>query len=161
MGIQNNEFRILNSIFKIPIQNSIFYILNSNFKMPRIAGINIPENKQIEIALTYIFGIGLPLSRKILIETEIEPQKRAKDLTAEEISRLKAVIEKKYKIEGELRREIIMNIKRLKDTASWRGTRHIKGLPARGQRTRTNTRTVRGNVRKTVGSGRKAAPEPT
>ena len=129
--------------------------------MPRIAGINIPENKQIETALTYVFGIGLPLSRKILVEAGIEFQKRAKDLTSEEISRLKEIIEKKYKIEGELRREIMMNIKRLKDIGSWRGIRHIKGLPARGQRTRTNTRTIRGNVRKTVGSGRKQAPEPT
>lgn len=129
--------------------------------MPRIAGINIPENKQIETALTYVFGIGLSLSRKILIEAGIEFQKRAKDLTSEEISRLKEIIEKKYKIEGELRREIMMNIKRLKDVGSWRGTRHIKGLPTRGQRTRTNTRTIRGNVRKTVGSGRKPAAEPT
>jgi small subunit ribosomal protein S13 len=129
--------------------------------MPRIAGINIPENKQILIALTYIYGIGLPLSRRILDEAGVELQKRAKDLTPEEVNRLKEIIEKKYKIEGELRREIIINVKRLKDIASWRGTRHIKGLPVRGQRTRTNTRTVRGNVRKTVGSGRKPAPEPT
>lgn len=129
--------------------------------MPRIAGINIPENKQILIALTYIYGIGLSLARRILAETGIEFQKRAKDLTPEETSRLKEIIEKKHKIEGELKRDIIMNIKRLKDVGSWRGTRHIKGLPARGQRTRTNTRTVRGNVRKTVGSGRKPPPEPT
>lgn len=129
--------------------------------MPRIAGVNIPENKQIEIALTYIFGIGLSLSRKILFQAGIEPWRRASDLTPEEINRLKEIIEKKYKIEGELRREIIMNIKRLKDISSWRGIRHIKGLPVRGQRTRTNTRTVRGNVRKTVGSGRKPPPEPT
>jgi len=129
--------------------------------MPRIAGVNIPENKQIEIALTYIFGIGLPLSRKILNQARIEPQKMASDLTSEEVNRLKEIIEKKYKIEGELKREIIMNIKRLKDIGSWRGIRHIKGLPVRGQRTRTNTRTVRGNVRKTVGSGRKPPPEPT
>lgn len=129
--------------------------------MPRIAGINIPDNKRIEIALTYIFGIGLPLSGKILAEAKVDSQKKAKDLSAEELNRLKEVIEKKHKIEGELRREIITNIKRLKDVASWRGMRHMKGLPVRGQRTRTNTRTVRGNVRKTVGSGRKAAPEPT
>lgn len=129
--------------------------------MPRIAGINIPENKQILIALTYIYGIGLSLSRKILSEAEVEPHKKAKDLTSEELNQLKEIIEKKHKIEGELKREIIINIKRLKDIGSWRGARHIKGLPTRGQRTRTNTRTVRGNVRKTVGSGRKAAPEPT
>lgn len=129
--------------------------------MPRIVGINIPENKQISIALTYIYGIGLPLSRKILKEAGIESHKKAKDLTADETNRLKEIIEKNYKIEGELRREVLMNIKRLKDISSWRGIRHVKGLPVRGQRTRTNTRTVRGNVRKTVGSGRKAAPEPT
>jgi len=128
--------------------------------MPRIAGVNIPENKQIEIALTYIFGIGRSLSRRILTEADIEPWRRAKDLEPEEVSRLKEIIEKKYKIEGELKRGILMNIKRLRDVGSWRGIRHIKGLPVRGQRTRTNTRTVRGNVRKTVGSGRKPPPAP-
>lgn len=128
--------------------------------MPRIAGVNIPEEKQIEIALTYIYGIGASLSRRILAEVGIEPFRQAKDLTAEEISRLKENIEKKYKIEGELRREIMINVKRLKDIGTFRGIRHIKGLPVRGQRTRTNTRTVRGNVRKTVGSGRKPPPAP-
>ena len=123
--------------------------------MPRIAGINIPENKQILIALTYIYGIGLALSRRILQEAKINPFQKAKDLTSDDISRLKEIIEKKHKIEGELRREVMMNIKRLKDIGAWRGMRHIRGLPVRGQRTRTNTRTVRGNVRKTVGSGRK------
>lgn len=126
--------------------------------MPRIAGINIPEQKRIEIALTYIYGIGLSLSRRILAEVGIEGRCLAKDLTSEEISRLKGNIEKKYKIEGGLRREIMMNIKRVKDIGTFRGIRHIKGLPVRGQRTRTNTRTVRGNVRKTVGSGRKLPP---
>jgi len=129
--------------------------------MPRIAGVNIPENKQIEIALTYIFGIGRSLSRKILKETGIEPNRKASELNAKEISQLKEIIEKNYKIEGELKRMIMMNIKRLKDIGSWRGIRHLKGLPVRGQRTKTNTRTVRGNVRKTVGSGRKPPPEPT
>jgi small subunit ribosomal protein S13 len=129
--------------------------------MPRIAGVNIPENKQIETALTYIFGIGCSLSRKILREAEVNPLTKAKDLTAEEINRLKRIIEKNYKIEGELRREVTMNIKRLKDIGSFRGIRHIKQLPVRGQRTRTNTRTCRGNVRKTVGSGRKPPPGPT
>jgi len=128
--------------------------------MPRIAGINIPEQKQIEIALTYIYGIGLSLSRRILVEVGIEGRRRAKDLTPEEISRLKENIGKKYKIEGGLRREIMMNIKRVEDIGTFRGIRHIKGLPVRGQRTRTNTRTVRGNVRKTVGSGRKLPPSP-
>lgn len=129
--------------------------------MPRIAGVNIPENKKILIALTYIYGIGLSLSRKILSEAKIPPSLKAKDLNIQELNRLKEIIEKKYKVEGELRREVIMNIKRLKDIGCWRGVRHIKGLPVRGQRTRTNTRTVRGNVRKTVGSGRKPPPEPT
>jgi len=129
--------------------------------MPRIAGINIPENKQILIALTYIYGVGLALSRKILQEAGITPDQKAKNLTPDEVSRLKEIIEKKYKIEGELRREVMLNIKRLKDIGSFRGIRHQKGLPVRGQRTRTNTRTVRGNVRKTVGSGRKPPAEPT
>ena len=129
--------------------------------MPRIAGVSIPENKQIEIALTYIYGIGRPLSRKILIETGITPTKKSSELSAQEIAKLKELIEKSYKIEGELKRIIMMNIKRLKDTGSWRGMRHMKGLPVRGQSTRTNTRTIRGNVRKTVGSGRKPAAEAT
>jgi len=129
--------------------------------MPRIAGVNIPENKQILIALTYIYGLGLPLAKKILTETKINPLTRAKDLKQDEINLLKENIEKNYKVEGDLKREIMMNIKRLKDIGCWRGIRHIRGLPVRGQRTRTNTRTVRGNVRKTVGSGRKPPAEPT
>jgi len=129
--------------------------------MPRIAGINIPENKQILIALTYIYGVGKPLDQKILNESKINPTRKAKELTPDEINLLKGIIEKKYKVEGELRREVMMNIKRLRDIGTWRGIRHIKRLPVRGQRTRTNTRTVRGNVRKTVGSGRKPAPTPT
>lgn len=129
--------------------------------MPRIAGINIPENKQILISLTYIYGIGLALSKKILAEAKINPTSRAKELSPEEVGRLKEIIEKKHRVEGELRRDVMMNIKRLKDISSWRGFRHAKGLPVRGQRTKTNTRTVRGNVRKTVGSGRKPPPEPT
>jgi len=129
--------------------------------MPRIAGINIPENKQIEVALTYIYGIGRSLARRILNQAKINPFLRAKDLTADQVNRLKEIIEKNYKIEGELKRIVMMNIKRLKDVGSWRGARHVKKLPVRGQRTRTNTRTVRGNVRKTVGSGKKPPPEPT
>jgi len=129
--------------------------------MPRIAGINIPENKRIEIALTYIYGIGQSLSKKILAQTGINPDSRANKLTADEINKLKEFIEKNYKIEGELRREKLMNIKRLKDIGCYRGMRHIKGLPVRGQRTKTNTRTVRGNVRRTTGSGRKKAAEKT
>lgn len=128
--------------------------------MPRIAGINIPEKKQIEIALTYIYGIGRSLSRKILITAGIEPTKKASELNAQDVAQLKDIIEKNYKVEGELKREIMTNIKRLKDIGSWRGIRHMKGLPVRGQRTKTNNRTVRGNLRKTVGSGKKAAPAP-
>jgi len=129
--------------------------------MPRIAGVNIPENKQIEIALTYIYGIGRALSRKILAEAKIDPNLRASQLTPVQVQKVKEIIEKKYKIEGDLRREVMMAIKRLKDISSLRGIRHQKGLPVRGQRTRTNTRTVRGNVRKTVGSGRKPPASPT
>lgn len=129
--------------------------------MPRIAGVGIPDNKRIEIALTYIYGIGRPLAKKILEETKIDFNKKAKDLTQDEISLLKEFIEKSFKIEGDLRRQNMVNIKRLKDIGTWRGWRHIKKLPARGQRTKTNTRTVRGNVRKTMGSGRKPSASPT
>lgn len=128
--------------------------------MLRIAGINIPEDKQIKVGLTYIYGIGLSLAKKILAEAKIEPQRRGKELKTEEVSRLKQIIEKEYKVEGELRRERMMSVKRLKDIGAWRGLRHIKKLPVRGQRTKTNTRTVRGNVRKTVSSGKKRAPTP-
>ncbi|MFH1656902.1 MAG: 30S ribosomal protein S13 [bacterium] len=129
--------------------------------MPRIAGIIIPDQKQIQFALTYIYGIGQSLSRKILKDAQVSPSKKASELTIQEIAKLKEIIEKNYKIEGELKRQVLMNVKRLKDVGSWRGLRHIKGLPVRGQKTRTNTRTVRGNVRKTVGSGRKQAATPT
>lgn len=129
--------------------------------MPRIAGVNIPENKRIEISLTYIYGIGRHLSKKILDELKISISKKASDLSAEEVNKLKEFIEKNYKIEGDLRRQIMINIKRLKDIGAWRGLRHSKGLPVRGQRTKTNNRTIRGNVRKTMGSGRKPAASPT
>lgn len=128
--------------------------------MPRIAGVNIPENKQILYSLPYIYGIGLSLSKKILKEANIDFEKRAKDLSPEEVNRLKNIVEKNYKIEGELRREEMMNIKRLKEINSWRGQRHSRRLPVRGQRTRCNSRTVRGNVRRTVGSGHKPPPAP-
>lgn len=129
--------------------------------MPRIAGVNIPENKRIEISLTYIYGIGRNLSKKILNELKINANTKASTLTVKEINELKDYIEKNYKIEGDLRRQVMINVKRLKDVGAWRGLRHIKGLPARGQRTKTNNRTVRGNVRKTMGSGRKPAASPT
>ncbi len=121
----------------------------------RLIGINIPDNKRVEIALTYIYGIGPFLANEILKTTKIDFNKRAKDLTPEEINRLKEVIEKKYKIEGELRQSIKQNINRLKEIQCYRGVRHLKRLPVRGQRTKTNSRTVRGNVRKTVGSGKR------
>ena len=128
--------------------------------MPRIVGVNIPENKRIETSLTYIYGIGLTLSRKILQEVKIESNIRASALKTEEVNNLREAIEKKYKIEGDLHKDIMMATKRLRDINCWRGVRHIKGLPARGQRTKTNSRTVRGNVRRTVGSGRHDAPAP-
>ncbi len=129
--------------------------------MPRIAGVNIPDNKRIEVALTYVYGIGRTLSNKILLQAKIDPNIRANKLTAEEVNRLRDFIEKGFKIEGELRRERMMNVKRLKDISCYRGVRHIKGLPVRGQRTKTNTRTIRGNTRKTMGSGRKNTAEKT
>ncbi len=121
----------------------------------------MPRNKRVEIALTYLFGIGLPLSQKVLSATGIDPNTRTEDLTEDQVSRLKDFIEKHYHVEGDLRREIMMNIKRLKDIGSYRGSRHSKKLPVRGQRTRTNTRTVRGNVRRTMGSGRKPTAQKT
>lgn len=126
--------------------------------MPRLLGINIPDNKQIETSLTYIHGIGISSSKKILAEAKIDLSKKAADLTTKEVNLLKDIIEKNYKIEGDLRRKKMMEIKRLKDIGSWKGYRHLKGLPVRGQRTKTNSRTVRGNVRRTVGSGKKPSP---
>ena len=129
--------------------------------MARIAGINVPDNKRIEIALTYIYGIGRSCSGKILDQLEINKNIRAKEISDEDINRLRDEIEKKYRVEGELKHEIEMNIRRLKDIGCYRGIRHQKGLPVRGQRTKTNTRTVRGNVRRTMGSGRKPTAEKT
>jgi small subunit ribosomal protein S13 len=129
--------------------------------MARIAGINIPDNKQIEIALTYIYGIGRPLSRKILSKVGVKANIKTSQLKSEELNILREFIEKNYKIEGDLRREKMQNIKRLRDIGCWRGIRHAKKLPVRGQKTKKNNRTVRGNVRKTVGSGRKPAATPT
>jgi small subunit ribosomal protein S13 len=129
--------------------------------MPRIAGVNIPEKKPIEISLTYIYGIGLSLARKILAQVGIDPKKKANQLTTQELNVLKETIEKNYKVEGDLKREKIMRIKFLKDIGCWRGLRHLKGLPVRGQTTRRNSRTIRGNVRRTVTSGRRPPPTPT
>jgi len=128
--------------------------------MPRIAGVNIPENKRIVISLTYIYGIGDALSKEVLEALKIDESKKASDLTPKEVNDLKELIEKNHKIEGDLRRQIMINVKRLKDIGAWRGMRHSRGLPVRGQRTKTNNRTVRGNVRKTMGSGRKPAAAP-
>lgn len=129
--------------------------------MLRISGINLPDNKRIEIALTYLYGIGRPTSQKILGTLKIDPNVRTKDLSDKDGNRLREAIEKGHRIEGELRHVVKMNVKRLKEIGCYRGTRHQKGLPVRGQRTKTNTRTVRGNVRKTMGSGRKKAAEKT
>lgn len=129
--------------------------------MARIAGVNLPNEKRIDAALPYIYGIGWPLSKKILAETGIDPSKRTKDLSEPELNKLREYIEKNYKIEGNLRQEVVLNIKRLKEMGAYRGLRHIKGLPVRGQRTRTNSRTRHGNVRKTAGSGRKKSAEKT
>ncbi len=113
--------------------------------MPRIVGVDIPKEKRIEISLTYLYGVGRSLSNKILKETGIDPNKRAKDLSEEEVSRITNTIQKSgFKVEGDLRREISQNIKRLMEIGSWRGMRHKKGLPVRGQRTRTNARTRKG-----------------
>ena len=121
----------------------------------RLLGINIPDNKRVEISLTYIYGIGPTRSRKILASSKISPDKRAKDLTPEEVNTVKNFIEKNYQTEGELRQVIRKNIQHMKDLQTYRGTRHARRLPVRGQRTKTNSRTVRGNVRKTVGSGKR------
>ena len=129
--------------------------------MARIAGINLPNNKRTEIGLTYIFGIGRQRANKILKDLKINPDTKVKDLTEEQINKLRQEIDKKYRVEGDLKREIIGNIKRLKEIKCYRGIRHMKGLPVRGQKTRSNTRTVRGNVRKSVGSGRRAAAQKT
>ncbi len=119
----------------------------------RIAGITLP-NKRVEVALTYIRGIGRSRSKKILEQLNIDPNTRMNDLDAATVNKLREVIEKSYRVEGELRRDIAASIKRLKEIGCWRGLRHIRALPARGQRTKTNSRTVRGNVRRTMGSGK-------
>jgi small subunit ribosomal protein S13 len=122
--------------------------------MLRISGVNIPDEKRIVISLTYIYGIGPAISQRILGELKISPDKRTKELTETEGNEIRTYIEKKIKTEGDLKYEVRNNIKRLKEVGCYRGTRHQKGLPARGQRTKTNNRTVRGNVRHTMGSGR-------
>ncbi|MEN9647436.1 MAG: hypothetical protein RLY57_240 [Candidatus Parcubacteria bacterium] len=122
----------------------------------RILGITIPDDKRLEIALTTLYGIGRSRAQKILLEAGVKFEETAKDISAEKEAEVRRIIES-LKIEGDLKREISANIKRLKDVKAYRGIRHIKKLPVNGQRTKTNSRTVRGNVRKTMGSGRKAA----
>lgn len=122
--------------------------------MARIAGVDLPRNKRIEYALTYIYGIGITSSRSVLKETKVNLDTRAKDLTEEEINKIKVIIDKSYKVEGECRSEVTTSIKRLMDIGSYRGLRHRKGLTVRGQRTKTNARTRKG-PKKTVGARKK------
>ena len=128
--------------------------------MPRIVGVDIPREKRIEIALRYIYGIGPVTARKILQKVQISVDKRAKDLTDEEVAKITSVIQREYKVEGDLRRDTSSNVKRLMEISCWRGLRHKKGLPVRGQRTRTNARTRKG-PRKTVGVKRAATLQKT
>ncbi len=123
--------------------------------MARIEGVDLPRNKRIEIALTYIYGIGRSRAKEILTATQVSPDTRVKDLTDEEITRLREFISKNYKVEGDLRREVQMNIKRLIEIGSYRGLRHRRGLPVRGQRTRTNARTRKGPKKTVAGRGRR------
>ena len=122
--------------------------------MARISGVNLPANKRVVIGLTYIFGIGRSTAEAIVKSAKINPDTKVKDLTDNEVNTLRSMIEKEHKVEGDLKREVLMNIKRLKEISSYRGERHSRHLPVRGQRTKTNSRTVRGNVRRTMGSGK-------
>lgn len=128
--------------------------------MARILGITIPDNKKILYSLTYVYGIGQSSSALILKSANVHPDKRAKDLSDEELNKIQKIIERSYKVEGDLRRDIGQNVKRLKEIGTWRGLRHARRLPIHG-RSKTNSRTLRGNVRKTMGSGRKTTSEKT
>jgi len=123
--------------------------------MPRIAGVDIPVNKQAWVSLQYIFGIGATLSNKILGQAEIAPDTKVKDLTEEEVNRLREIIDKQYRVEGDLRKEVNLNVKRLIEIGSYRGLRHRYGLPVRGQRSRTNARTKRGPKKTVAGRGQR------
>ncbi len=123
--------------------------------MARIAGVDLPKNKRVEIGLTYIYGIGLPTSQKVLARTGVDPNKRVKDLSEAEVAALREIIEREYKVEGDLRREVQMNIKRLIEIGCYRGLRHRRNLPVHGQRTRTNARTRRGPRKTVPGRGRR------
>lgn len=128
--------------------------------MARISGVNIPDNKRIEFALRYVYGMGPAIVRVVLRTANISFDRKAKDLAPEEIGRIQTIIDKNYKVEGDARREIAENIKRLKEIGSWRGHRHTRRLPIHG-RSKTNSRTLRGNERKTMGSGRKLTGQKT
>lgn len=127
----------------------------------RIAGVTLPANKRVEIALTYIYGIGATRAKNILASAQVDNNLRVLNMSEAQVNAVRQALEKQYKVEGDLKREILLNIKRLKEIGAYRGIRHSRNLPTRGQRTKTNSRTVRGNVRKTMGSGRKAAAEKT
>jgi len=123
--------------------------------MARIAGVDVPKDKRIEVALTYLYGIGPTLSKEILAQTGVDPDTRVRDLTDEQVNRIREVIDKGYRVEGDLRKEINFNIKRLIEIGSYRGLRHRRGLPVRGQRTKTNARTKRGPRKTVAGRGRR------
>jgi small subunit ribosomal protein S13 len=124
--------------------------------MARIAGVDVPRDKRVEIALVYIYGIGLSSSRQVLAQARVNPDTRVRDLTEDEVQRLREIIDRSFKVEGDLRREVALNIKRLTEIGCYRGLRHRRNLPVHGQRTKTNARTKRG-TRKTVAGRRKSA----
>ena len=123
--------------------------------MPRVAGIDIPANKKIEYSIRYIYGIGKTSSKKIVAQSGVDPDTRVKDLTDEELNRIREIVDKEHKVEGDLRKEIAFNIKRLIEIGSYRGLRHRRGLPCHGQRTKTNARTKRGSKKTVAGRGRR------
>lgn len=123
--------------------------------MARIAGVTLPQDKPIHIGLTSIYGIGPSIAKKVLTQTGVDPNIRVRELSETQVKAIRDLLEKTYRVEGDLRREILGNVKRLKEIGSYRGTRHAKRLTVRGQRTKTNSRTVRGNKRSTMGSGRR------
>jgi small subunit ribosomal protein S13 len=127
--------------------------------MARIAGIDIPRNKQVEVSLTYIYGIGRSRSQDILEKADVDPMTRVRELTDSEVSRIREIIDGEYKVEGDLRREVAMNIKRLTEIGCYRGQRHRRSLPVRGQRTRTNARTRKGPKKTVAGRGRRRGPQ--
>lgn len=127
----------------------------------RISGVTLPANKRVVIALTYIYGIGTTRAQHIVAEAKLAPELRVTNMSESDVNAVRQALEKQFKVEGDLKREVLLNIKRLKEIGAYRGVRHSRNLPTRGQRTKTNSRTVRGNVRKTMGSGRKSAAEKT